>query len=152
LRVVSRRVTHAARRRELVQARVPERVLAAGLVVTPDRGTNGQSGHGGLMDPAAGHAPDRAAHDGSGELPSPVWLAVTPTRIYVFAARHGDVGELLGAWDRERTAVRKTRRVTGTRLHLSFGGSGPPTAVETRRGMGGNRQLVSLLLDPSRTA
>ncbi len=148
------RVKHAARHRELVQAHVPERVLAAGFVSTPGADSDGEAADPQTrpIDAAAearGHVSGDGALDPS--FPPQVWLAVTDTRIYAFAAGRGQVGRLVGAWDRQGTTVRKAPRLTGTRLSLSFGGSGAPTAVQTRRWTAGNHQLVTLLLDPSRT-
>jgi hypothetical protein len=149
------RVTHAAQRRELVQAHVPERVLAAGLVSAPGTGRTRArwAPASGLIDPHAGAADGRVSGDGSADadFPPRAWLAVTGTRIYAFSAERDDVGPLIGVWDRRDTSVRRTARLTSTRLSLSFGGSGAPTAVATRRWTGGNHQLVAFLLDPSRT-
>lgn len=148
------RVTRATRHQELVQAHVPERVLAAGFVSTPGtrRGGTWWGPTAGLIDPTAGEPRGRVAGDGATEpvFPPCVWLAVTRARVYAFAAGGGDVGALVGAWDRQGTSVRKTPRLTRTRLYLSFGGSGAPTAVEARRWTAGNHQLVALLLNPSR--
>ncbi len=149
------RVKHAARHRELVQAHVAERVLAAGFVSTPrtGRGASGPGPRPGLIDQPAGDGHSRATGAGAADatFPPHVWLAVTNTHIYAFAASHGDVGGLVGAWDRQGTAVRRAPRVTRTRLYLSFGGSAPPTAVDANRWPAGNHELVGLLLDPSRT-
>jgi hypothetical protein len=149
------RVTHAARRRELVQAHVPERVLAAGLVSAPGTGRAGGrwAPRSGLIDPIAGATHGRGTGDGFADpaFAAHAWLAVTGTRIYAFSAERNHVGALIGVWDRWGTSVRRAARLTNTRLYLSFGGSGAPTAVAARRGIAGNQRLVAFLLDPSRT-
>jgi hypothetical protein len=149
------RVKHATRHRELVQAHLPERVLAVGCVAAPrTRRTGTRWGpRTARIDPTAG-APRRGRPgDGPADpgFPPHAWLAVTGTRIYVFTARRGQVGDFAGAWDRPGTSVRTVPGLTSIRLDFSFGGSGPPVAVRARRWVAGNRQLVAYLLDPSRT-
>ena len=149
------RVTDAARRREIVQAHVPERVLAAGLVSAPGTGRAGGpwAPKSGFIEPTAIATRGRVTGDGSADpdFPPHAWLAVTGTRIYAFSAERDHVGALIGVWDRRGTSVRRAARLTNTRLYLSFGGSGAPTAVAARRGVAGNHRLVAFLVDPSRT-
>jgi hypothetical protein len=133
-----------------VQAHVPERVLAAGFVSAP-RAATWWARTSRLVEPTAGATRDRDDGSVAPGFPSPLWLAVTGTRVYAFVARPGAVGALVGAWDRRDLSVSKAPRLVSTRLSLSFGGSGPPTAVVARRWKPGNHLLVTLLVDPSRT-
>lgn len=111
---------HAARSRALVQDHVPERVLAAGYV---------------------------AANAG---FPSSCWIGVTTNRVYAFAAEDGEVGPLIGAWDRTDLTVTKSTKLATTRLSLRFGGADTGVSLEARRWGAGNRPLVRYLLDPAR--
>jgi hypothetical protein len=144
---------HAAPFRALVQDHVPEQVLAAGYVSAA--GAAKASAFGG---PASGlarlaigsrlgqHAGDAAASAG---FPPSSWLGVTATRVYAFAAERGQVGELIGVWDRSAVTVTKSEKLATTRLSLRFGG-GTSVELEARKWGAGNHQLLRYLLDPTR--
>jgi hypothetical protein len=112
---------HAARLRALVQDHVPEEVLAAG----------------------------RVSAAASTEFPPSSWIGVTANRVYAFAAEDGDVGALIGAWDRTDLTVTKSATLAATRLSLCFGGAAGVT-LEARRWGAGNSQLLRYLRDPAR--
>lgn len=114
----------AAEHRARVQARVPERVVAAGWVVA--RGAGGPGN-----DPG---------------WPSRAWLAVTPTRLYGFRAEGDGVGALIGAWDRSEVTATASAALTATRLRLVFAGHELGLELDARRGVG-NRELVRVLRD-----
>ena len=113
----------AARFRALVQDHVPEQVLAAGHV--SDAAAN------------AGFAPNS-------------WIGITATRVYAFAAERGEVGELIGVWDRSAVTVTTSPRLVTTRLSLRFAGAGAGVDLEARTWGAGNRPLLRHLLDPTR--
>lgn len=113
---------HAARCRALVQDHVPERVLAAGCVSAAA---------------SAGFAPTS-------------WIGVTTNRVYAFAADDGEVGALIGAWDRNDLTVTKSAKLATTRLSVCFGGAGSGVTLDARRWRAGHRQLVRYLRDPAR--
>jgi hypothetical protein len=112
----------AARFRTLVQDHVPEQVLAAGPVAA-------------------------AANDG---FAPNSWIGVTATRVYAFAAERGEVGELIGVWDRSAVTVTTSHRLVTTRLSLRFAGAGRGVKLEARTWGAGNRRLLRYLLDPTR--
>ena len=114
--------------RDRLQDHVPERVLAAAQ-----------------LHPSAGG-------DARGPLAATrVWVAVSPTRLYAFAARDDDVGDLLAVWDRDATTVRRAVRLTGTRVSLRVGPNGQPVELDAPRWRG-QHAFFRYLLDPARTA
>ncbi len=121
---------HAAEHRARVQARVPERVVAAGWVVARPGGAR----------------PDESGDAG---WPSRAWLAATPTRLYCFEAEGDGVGALIGVWDRAEVTAKASAALTVTRLRLDFAGHGSGLELDARRGVG-NRELVRVLLDRAR--
>ncbi|HSO96421.1 MAG TPA: hypothetical protein VLV81_10305 [Acidimicrobiia bacterium] len=145
---------HAARYRDLAQEHIPEVVLAAGYVSTA--GTAKASAFGGPMSGVLGSAigerigrqtQEEAARAG---FPPSAWLAVTTSRVYAFAAERGEVGALIGVWDRDAVTGTKAERLATTRLSLRFG-TDARVQLEARRWGAGNHQLLRLLLDPTRT-
>jgi hypothetical protein len=112
----------AAEHRARVQARVPERVVAAGWVLA------------------------RAAGGDDPGWPWRAWLAVTPTRLYGFTAEGDGVGALIGAWDRSEVTTTASPALTATRLRLVFAGHESGLELDARRGVG-NRELVRVLRD-----
>lgn len=145
---------HADRYRNLTQEHIPEQVLAAGYVSTAGAATASAFGGpmSGLLGSAIGDrfgrdARDRAARAG---FPPSSWLAVTATRVYAFAADRGEVGALIGVWDRAAVTVTKAERLATTRLALQFG-TDAHVELEARRWGAGNHRLLRLLLDPDRT-
>jgi hypothetical protein len=115
----------AAEHRTRVQARVPERVVAAGWAVArPGSARPGDAGDAGW--------------------PSRVWLAVTASRLYCFTAEGDGVGALLGAWDRSDVTATASAALTATRLRLAFAGHGSGLELDARRGVG-NGELVRVL-------
>ena len=144
----------ATRCRVLVQDHVPERVLAAGYVSAA--GAANGSTFGGATTRLIGlvtgsrdghHAPDAATN--AGFAPSS-WVGVTATRVYAFAAARGEVGELIGVWDRSAVTVTTSPRLVTTRLSLRFAGAGAGVDLEARRWGAGSRPLLRYLLDPTR--
>jgi hypothetical protein len=113
----------AARFRALVQDHIPEQVLAAG------------------------HVTDTAAN--AGFSPNS-WIGVTATRVYAFAAERGDVGELIGVWDRSAVTVTTSPRLVTTRLSLRFAGAATAVKLEAHTWGAGNRPLLRYLLDSTR--
>jgi hypothetical protein len=116
-----------------VQARVPERVLAAGRVALC--GSAGP-GAGGDRSPAS-------------SAPA-VLLGVTPTRVYAFAAADATVGELVGVWERADTVVTTAASLATVRVRLADAGHAQGVELRARRWDPGVRRLVRLLLDPAR--
>jgi hypothetical protein len=116
-----------------LQDHVPERVLAA-AALRPRRAGSTQ------------HAPCQLPADG-------VWLAVSATRLYAFAARGtDDVGDLLEVWDRDATAVRRAGRLTVHRVVLRVSANGDPVELDAPRWRAGQHTFFRYLLDPTRTA
>jgi len=120
-----------AEARERLQDHVPERVLAAAQLrprpTSPDEDAS--------LLPAEG-----------------VWLAVSTTHLYAFAARGDRVGELVEVWDRDATTVHHTPRLAATRVTLRFGANGSPIELDAPRGRAGRRAFFRYLLDPDRRA
>ncbi len=145
---------HAARIRALVQDHVPEQVLAAGYVSAADAAKASVFGGPptGLIGLATGSRVAQHVHDAAanaGFAPSS-WIGVTATRVYAFAAERGEVGELIGAWDRSALTVTKSQRLVTTRLSVRFAGAGTGVGLEARKWGAGNRPLLRYLLDPTR--
>lgn len=110
---------------------MPERVLAAAQLRPRRVG-------------AAEHAPCQLPADG-------VWLAVSATRLYAFAASRTGVGNLLEIWDRDATTVRRAGRVTVHRVVLRVSANGHPVELDAPRWRAGQRSFFRYLLDPTRT-
>jgi hypothetical protein len=143
---------HAARSRALVQDHIPEQVLAAGSVSAAGAAKASRFGPTNrLLGFAIGSRVERHAHDGAPQagFPPHTWLGVTATRVYAFAAERGEVGALIGVWDRSAVTVTKSEKLAATRLFLRFGG-GAEVGLEARRWGAGNHQLLRYLLDPTR--
>lgn len=151
---MSRADRNAARFLALVQAHVPERVVAAGYLCAPGSATASAFGGSrtGLLGPAIGDRVERQAREAAAAdgFPANSWLGVTATRVYAFVADRGTVGEIIGVWDRHDTTVTKSEKLATTRLALRFGASGPTVELEARKWGAGNHQLLRYLLDPSR--
>lgn len=146
------RVKHASRERKLVQTHVLERVLAAGYVSAPGLG---RSTAGWTPSPASAACPG-AHRTNSSRATTPLTPSHrtrgSPSRAP--ASTRSQAGAATSARSPARgtrggTSVRKAARIT--RVYLSFGGAGAPTAVGIRRLMAGNHRHVAFLLDPSRT-
>jgi hypothetical protein len=104
---------------------------------------------------AAALRPRRAGSDQDApcQLPADgVWLAVSATRLYAFAAGGADVGDLLEVWDRDATAVRRAGRLTVHRVVLRVSANGHPVELDAPRWRAGQHDFFRYLLDPTRTA
>jgi hypothetical protein len=114
-----------------LQDHVPERVLAAAQLRPRRAGS-------------AAHAPCQLPADG-------VWLAVSATRLYAFAAHGSGVGDLLEIWDRDATSVCRAGRITVHRVVLRVSANGHPIELDTPRWPVSQRTFFRYLLDPTRT-
>jgi hypothetical protein len=120
-----------AEARERLQDHIPERVLAAARLRP---------------------RPTSSGDDAPSLLPAEgVWLAVSTTHLYAFAARGDRVGDLVEVWDREVTTVHPTPRVAATRVTLRFGTNGHPVELDAPRWRAGRRTFFRYLLDPERS-
>ncbi|HEY6318683.1 MAG TPA: hypothetical protein VI462_12460 [Acidimicrobiia bacterium] len=121
-----------AEARERLQDHVPERVLAAARLRPRPTSSDDQ-------------APSLLPAEG-------VWLAVSTTHLYAFAARGEGVGDLIEVWDRDVTTVSRAGRLAATRVALRFGTNGHPVELDAPRGRAGRRAFFRYLLDPERSA
>ncbi len=116
--------------RQRLQGHVPERVLTAARLRP--------------------HPTSRAVALSPGPVDG-AWLAVSPTRLYAFAARGDGVGDPVEVCDRDATTVRRAERLTATPLTLRFGANGSPIELDATRWRAGRRPFFRYLHDPTRT-